>query len=195
MSDNNQPARWPEIFRASFGLSFWIFVLVAVLMAGACYAVLGEEVFTTTLREDGEMISSLLPRVAAAQIVAGLIWVLISRKRMTDFVNKSRGKRGLLIATAAGIITPGGPMSAYPFLAILAGTGADRGILVTYITSWALLGVQRIIVWDIPLMGIDFSMLRFAVCLPLPIVAGMIARRIPFGGDIEPIDKFPDDRR
>lgn len=163
-------------------------------MAGICYAVLGDEVFTATLREDGEMISSLLPRVAAAQIVAGLIWVLISRKRMTDFVNKSRGKRGLLIATAAGIITPGGPMSAYPFLAILAGTGADRGILVTYITSWALLGVQRIVVWDIPLMGIDFSLLRFAVCLPLPIVAGLIARRIPFDGAIKSFDDFGNHR-
>ena len=195
MSDDNQPARWPEIFRASFGLSFWIFVLVAALAAGISYAVVGAEVFVATLKNDGEMIGSLLPRVAAAQVVAGLIWVLISRKRMSYLVNKSRGQRGLLIATAAGIITPGGPMSAYPFLAILAGTGADRGILVTYITSWALLGVQRIIVWDIPLMGIDFSLLRFVVCLPLPIVAGLVARRIPFDGDMQSPDKLKADQR
>jgi hypothetical protein len=68
-------------------------------------------------------------------------------------------------------------------LAILAGAGADRGILVSYITSWALLGVQRMIVWDIPLMGVDFSVLRFAVSLPLPILAGYIARRISIGVD------------
>ncbi|NNC77628.1 MAG: hypothetical protein HKN77_06645 [Woeseiaceae bacterium] len=184
MSEPGGPESWAEVVKKSFGLSFWIFVLVALLFAVICYNVLGKHDFDATLRSDGEMITSLLPRVIAAQIVAGLIWVLVSRERMSKLVKKSRGKRGLLIATAAGIITPGGPMSAYPFLAILAGTGADRGILVTYITSWALLGVQRIIVWDIPLMGMDFSLLRFAVGLPLPIVAGLIARRIPFTVDL-----------
>ena len=195
MTDDNQPERWREIFKKSFGLSFWIFVLVAAMAAGVCYVIAGEQTFTATLQQDADMIGTLLPRVAAAQVVAGLIWVLISREQMSGFVNRSRGKRGLLIATAAGVITPGGPMSAYPFLAILASTGADRGILVTYITSWALLGVQRIVVWDIPLMGIDFSLLRFAVCLPLPIVAGMIARRIPFDGAIASIAMPRDDRR
>ena len=90
-----------------------------------------------------------------------------------------------MLATLAGSVTPGGPASAFPPLAILAGTGADRGILVAYITSWALLGIQRIIVWDIPLMGIDFSMLRLLIGLPLPIIAGMVARRLPFSVTLE----------
>ena len=84
-----------------------------------------------------------------------------------------------MLATAAGIITPGGPASAFPFLAILAGLGADIGILVAYITSWALIGIQRIIVWDMPFMGADFSLLRLLVSLPLPILAGIVARRLP----------------
>ena len=71
-------------------------------------------------------------------------------------------------------------------LLILAGSGADRGLLVAYITSWAILGVQRIIVWDIPFMGIDFSLLRFLIGLPLPIIAGMLARRLPFSVSFEP---------
>ena len=87
--------------------------------------------------------------------------------------------RGLIIATAAGIVTPGGPASAFSLLVIVASAGADRGILITYITSWALLAVQRIIVWDLPFMGAEFSAIRFLVCLPLPILAGMIARRLP----------------
>jgi len=86
----------------------------------------------------------------------------------------------LLVAAAAGLITPGGPASAFPLLALLGSAGADRGILVAYITSWALLGVQRILVWDLPFMGAEFSATRFLVCLPLPILAGVIARRLPF---------------
>ena len=94
-------------------------------------------------------------------------------------IGRESGLRGLLIATAAGVVTPGGPASAYPFLAVLAGSGAERGTLVAYIVSWSMLGMQRILVWDVPFMGADFSLLRFAVSLPLPVVAGLVARRLP----------------
>lgn len=87
--------------------------------------------------------------------------------------------RGLIIATVAGTITPGGPASAYALLAVLAASGADRGAMIAYITAWATLGLQRILVWDVPFMGAEFAILRFAISLPLPVVAGLIARRLP----------------
>jgi uncharacterized membrane protein YraQ (UPF0718 family) len=181
MSADKQPGRidWPDLLRESFGQSFWFFVAFAAGMAGICYLVLGPDAFAAAVARDRELLADLVPRVAAAQIVAGMIWVLLPRNKMSEFLRRNQGRRGLIIATAAGAITPGGPSSAFPFLLILAGSGADKGILVAYITSWALLGVQRIIVWDIPLMGIDFSLLRFLIGLPLPIIAGMLARRLP----------------
>lgn len=182
MTDSKADVHWRDLFKQAFGLSFWLFVAVAVVTAGICYTALGPTIFADAIAQDFDMLGTLLPRVAAAQIVAGLIWVLVPRERLSQFMNKGRGRLGLLVATFVGIITPGGPMSAYPFLAMLAGSGADRGILVAYITSWALLGMQRIIVWDIPLMGLDFSLLRLAISLPLPIIAGIIARRLPFDG-------------
>ena len=69
--------------------------------------------------------------------------------------------------------------SSASLLVLIGGVGADRGILVAYISSWAMLGLQRILVWDLPLMGVEFSVIRFLVCLPLPILAGLIARRLP----------------
>lgn len=148
-------------------------------MAGICYATLGPEVFESAVARDRQMLANTLPRLAAAQVVAGLLWVMLPHDRFSRLLGNHSGHRGLVIATVAGIITPGGPAAAYPFLAIIAAAGADRGVLVTYITSWALLAAQRIIVWDIPFMGIDFSSLRFLVCLPLPMLAGLIARRLP----------------
>lgn len=174
------PPGWADTLRKSFGVSFWVFAAVALLAVGAAYKVLGPSEFSSTLAKNSELLADFLPRVLAAQIVAGFVWVLLPRDRMSEFLRRSSGRRGLLIATVAGAITPGGPASAFPFLAILAGGGADRGVLVAYITSWALLGLQRIIVWDIPLMGIDFSILRFLICVPLPIIAGALARRLPY---------------
>lgn len=175
----------PGLLRQSFSRSFWLFVLIAAAAAAACYAVLGPEAFAEGLARDRQMLADLLPRVAAAQVVAGLAWILLPRDRVSAFLRRNQGRRGLVIAAAAGAITPGGPASAFPFLAILAGAGADRGILVAFITSWALLGMQRIIMWDIPLMGMDFSVLRFVISAPLPIIAGMVARRLPFTVSLE----------
>ena len=170
---------WRGVLRESFGPSFWLFAAFAAVMALTCYAVLGPETFDSAVADDLELIGNTLPRVAAAQIVAGFVWVLLPRDRLLRLLGANSGLRGLGIATAAGILTPGGPASAFSLLAIVAGAGADRGILITYITSWALLAVQRIIVWDLPFMGAEFSATRFLVCLPLPILAGIIARRLP----------------
>lgn len=177
----DEPGRidWAGLLKDSFGRSFWFFVAFAAAMAGFCYAVLGPAAFFAAIDEDMAQLADLVPRVTAAQYLAGMIWVLLPREKVAQFLNRNQGRRGLLIAAAAGAITPGGPASAFPFLVMFAVSGADRGILVTYITSWAILGLQRIVVWDIPLMGIDFSALRFVVSLPLPFIAGVIARRLP----------------
>lgn len=170
---------WAGLLRESFGPTFWLFAGFALAMAWICYSLLGPEVFESAVDRDKTLLANTLPRLAAAQVVAGLIWVMLPRDRFSRLLGQNSGHRGLAIATVAGIITPGGPASAYPFLAIIAAAGADRGILVTYITSWALLAAQRIIVWDVPFMGVEFSSLRFLVCLPLPMLAGLIARRLP----------------
>ncbi len=170
---------WASLLREGFGLAFWLFAAFAIGMGLTCYILLGPETFAGAVSGSLELVGNTLPRVAAAQFMAGFVWAMLPRDRFSQLADANLGLRGLVIATAAGIITPGGPTSAFSLLAIAAGAGADRGILVTYITSWALLAVQRIIVWDLPFMGAEFSAIRFLVCLPLPILAGIIARRLP----------------
>ncbi len=173
-------AWWRELLRTGFGTSFWGFVAFAALAGAACYLVDGKAVFLDALSGDIELLLRTAPRIALALTVAGLLWVTLPRDRVTSLIGTESGLRGLLIATAAGIVTPGGPSSAFPLLAVLGASGADRGAMIAYVSSWAILGLQRILVWDVPFMGAEFSLLRFLVCLPLPIIAGLIARRLPF---------------
>ncbi len=170
---------WAGLIRASFGPSLWLFAAFAAGMGLTCYIVLGAERFGGAVSGGFDLVWNTLPRVTAAQFMAGFVWAMLPHDRISQLGEADHGLRGLVFATAAGIVTPGGPASAFALLAIAAGAGADRGILITYITSWALLAVQRIIVWDLPFMGAEFSMTRFVVCLPLPILAGIIARRLP----------------
>jgi len=83
-----------------------------------------------------------------------------------------------MLATAAGTITPGGPFTSFPIVHALWVAGADAGALIAYLTAWALIGLNRLIVWELPVMGAEFALVRTLVCLPLPIVAGLIARAL-----------------
>lgn len=178
--DQDHAGSWlGGVLRRSFGRSFWGFVLFAVVSATACYLALGPAAFDQAVERDIAMVMKTLPRIVAAMLVAGMIWVMLPRDRLTRLIGSESGLRGLVVSAAAGVITPGGPSAAFSLLAVLGGAGADRGALVAYIASWSMLGVQRIIVWDVPMMGAEFSLTRFLVSLPLPILAGLIARRIP----------------
>jgi uncharacterized membrane protein YraQ (UPF0718 family) len=163
----------------AFGRSFWGFFAAAVVLGLLCGAVKGGEVVALALRGDADLLVDLLPRVFIALSIAALIWVLLPRDRVSALVGQESGMRGLMIATAAGTITPGGPSSAYSLLAVMAVSGADRGALIAYITAWATLGMQRILIWDVPFMGAEFASLRFIVSLCLPVLAGLIARKLP----------------
>lgn len=173
------PIWWRSLAGTAFGRSFWGFLAAAALLGVICWTVKGREVVTLAFAEDLRILLGLLPRVLIALSIAALVWVMIPRDRISSLVGRESGLLGLVIATIAGTVTPGGPSSAYSLLAVMAVSGADRGALVTYITAWATLGVQRILVWDFTFMGTDFAFLRFMVSLPLPIIAGLIARRLP----------------
>ncbi len=174
-------AAWVRgVLKDAFGLGFFGFLAFAVVTGLVCYFVIGGEAVASALANDVDVLLTLLPRVGVAISVAALLWVMLPRDKVSHFIGRDSGLRGLVIATIAGTITPGGPSSAYALLAMLGAAGADRGAMIAYIAAWATLGLQRILVWDLPFMGGEYALVRFAVCVPLPIIAGLIARRLPF---------------
>lgn len=183
MSDHHSTASSKHFIKAlaqqAFGKTFWMFTALASVMAVIAWIVLGPAAFQAAFDRNLYTLAVTVPRMIFALAAAGFIWVMLPRDLLSRFIGRNSGLKGLIIATAGGIITPGGPASAFPLLAILGGAGADRGIMIAYITSWAMLGMQRILVWDLPLMGNEFTLVRILVSLPLPIIAGLIARQIP----------------
>ncbi|MBL4646620.1 MAG: hypothetical protein JKY99_09225 [Rhizobiales bacterium] len=167
------------VIKDAFGRSFFGFLLFAVIAGVFCWWFKGPEIFFDTINGDIDLILRSLPRIAVALSIAGLIWVMLPRDRVSALVGENSGMKGLLVATLAGTITPGGPSSAYALLGVLAVSGADRGALIAYITAWATLGMQRILLWDVPFMGEEFAIFRFIVGMPLPVIAGLIARALP----------------
>lgn len=157
-------------------------LFVAALMLGSGAAVLGLRgwpAFLHALDVAWEIFLVVLPALGAGVLLAGFLQGLLPRDLVTRRMGAGSGLAGLLLATAAGTLTPGGPMAAFPLVLVLAAAGADRGALVAYITAWSVLGFQRTLVWEWPVLGLDFALLRVAASLPLPLLAGWLARLLP----------------
>ena len=60
--------------------------------------------------------------------------------------------------------------------------GADAGAVVAFITSWTLIGYTRALVWELPFFGSDFVIWRIVAAVPLPIIAGILARIVVRAG-------------
>jgi uncharacterized membrane protein YraQ (UPF0718 family) len=120
------------------------------------------------------MLAFILPRLLPALILAGLFQILVPQDVVSRHFGREAGLKGLLIATGAGMVTPGGPMVSVPFMVALSNSGAALPVLVAYMTSWSLFGVQRIIAWEAPLMGWHFVWVRVIPSLAFPVVAGWL---------------------
>ena len=120
------------------------------------------------------MLAFVIPRMVVAIILAGLMQVLVPQDFVSRHFGQGGGVRALLLATLAGMITPGGPMVTVPFMVALANSGAALSSLVAFMTAWSLFGLQRIIAWEAPLMGWRFVVARVVPSLAFPVIAGWL---------------------
>lgn len=123
--------------------------------------------------EGASLLLSVAPQLALGFLLAGLATVLIPQSAIARFVGEGSGIQGLLVATAAGAVTPGGPFLQFPLVAVLMRNGASEGAVAAYLTAWSMLGLQRVLVWELPVLGPTFTSARWAVSLLLPIVVGL----------------------
>lgn len=159
----------------------WSSATIAVAVGGSAAVVYwrdGAARFWEILFSDFSLFVDILPKVLAACLIAAFVAVLMPRQTVMRWVGAESGFLGILIATLAGVICPGGPITIFPIAAAFVAIGADTGAAIAFITSWTLLGYARILVWELPFFGIDFVIWRTLISIPLPIVAGLLARFI-----------------
>jgi uncharacterized membrane protein YraQ (UPF0718 family) len=157
----------------------WTYILIAVLSVGAAIVVFqrdGWPMVEQILWDDLKLFAAILPKVAAGCFIGAMARLLIPRETIVRWVGAGSGIRGLLIAAGVGALFPGGPFTIFPLAAGFMLGGADRGAAVAFITGWLLLGINRMIIWEMPFMGTDFAVMRTVLSLPIPVLAGLLAR-------------------
>ena len=128
------------------------------------------------LKSAGNILIQILPLLIFAFIVAGMIQHLVPYEIISKWIGAESGFRGILIGTALGGLTPGGPYVSMPIAAGLLRAGASVGTMVAFLTGWSLWAITRLPM-EVGLLGWKFTLIRLACTFFFPPIAGLIANR------------------
>lgn len=124
----------------------------------------------------GKLLWQVGPVLLPAFLLAGMASVLVPADTLAGWLGAESGARGLVIATGAGALAPGGPFILFPVLAVLLEKGAGVGVVTSFVTSWALLGLHRIAAFEVPLLGWRFALVRVISSCVFPVMIGALAQ-------------------
>ncbi len=159
-----------------YGPAIFVWSL-AIGFGGLCFFLKGEAAFLRAFWVDVGIVETMAPRFLLGLLLVGFLTVLAPREAVARALGAGSGLKGVLIAAAAGALLPGGPWVIMPLVLAIARAGADAGACVAFVIGWGALGLNRLLVWELPFLGFEVAGLRWLAALPLPIVAGLIVRR------------------
>ena len=154
------------------------FVVLAIVAAGLVAWTKSTDAATAAIRSGLVLFAMIAPMIVMGLFLGGLVKAMADPNKVAPWLGAGSGLRGLGVATILGAITPGGPFAAFPIVFALFAAGADVGAVVAFLTSWALIAIHRVVIWELPLIGGDLVGFRLLVSLPLPLLAGWLARKL-----------------
>ena len=162
--------------RRLFDSTLILMACLLLVLAGFAYLRGGTELLGLGFAQGWALLARFAPSIVVSLLAAGFADQLLPRDAMSAWMGEESGLRGILLGTAAGILTPSGPFIAMPLAVVLLRGGAATGAVVAFLSGWALLALHRLVAWEVPILGWRFALLRYAVCLALPVLAGLLAR-------------------
>jgi uncharacterized membrane protein YraQ (UPF0718 family) len=120
----------------------------------------------------------MLPRMVIGLSGASFMADLLPRDVVAALFGPEQGSLGIVIATLAGWLTPGGPMVAFAFAATGMKAGAATGPVLAYVTAWSIVSLTRTLSHELPMLGARFMVLRIVISAPVPLILGLLGQAI-----------------
>ena len=120
----------------------------------------------------------IIPRIFLGVVGSGYLAEIMPQNLVIQSLGPNSGLLGVTIASFAGALTPGGAVIGFALGATALKAGAGAPQVIAYTTAWALFALQRVVVWEIPMMPPRIVWLRAAVSVPLPFLAAFGAMLI-----------------
>lgn len=165
--------------RRLFDWSFWLIAVLTTLSLAIVWQRDGTEIVRHIFIDDLWLFAEILPKVIAGTLIGELVRRLVPREVIVRWLGEGSGLKGLMIAAFIGFLFPAGPFTVFPLAAALLISGADRGAAVAFVTGWLLIGLNRMLIWELPFFGADIVGLRMLVSCWMPVAAGLLARWLP----------------
>ena len=110
-------------------------------------------------------------------LVVGQIHVLITREKLDRWLKRFSGFKGIVISALAGGLFPGGPYVYIPFIQSFNEKGMPFYIFISFIFGKGVYDFARIPM-EISLVDSSVTLIRNLITLPIPLIIGMLARRL-----------------
>ena len=144
---------------------------VIALALGLISASRSRAVFRASLREGFSDTLKLIPRIMLGVVGSGYIAAILPPEIVGHWLGADSGATGLGIAVLGGAFTPGGPVIGFSIGAAALKGGAGTPQVIAYTIAWALFAVQRLFIWELPVMPQRLVLVRVIASLPLPFLA------------------------
>lgn len=164
--------------RPKIDLNLTILIVLLVITIIVIFFVGGWNLFTDGLAETVDLVQTVWLRLLIGIILGGLIQVIVPKSTISKWLGPSSGLKGILIGSYIGIIIPGGPYVHLPIIASVYKAGAGVGPVIALLAGRALLGLQVLLVWQIPFLGTSIPLARYITCLLMPPLIGLFGQYI-----------------
>lgn len=153
-----------------------LIVLVAIVLAFMALALQtgGSTTMLQGLEKGWDLLASVAIRLVLGFALAGLMQVVIPPQYVLQWIGHESGFSGVLIGSFVGSLMPGGPYVMFPVIGGLYRAGAGVGPLMALVTSWSVTSFNRLLVWEIPMLGAKISLVRFAASILFPPIVGVL---------------------
>ena len=150
-------------------VDIFLWGLCAVLMLFA--AMRGRAVLFACTREGAIDYLKLVPRIFIGVVGSGYLAEMLLQDVVGRWLGPDSGVVGVGLAVLGGAFTPGGPVVGFSIGAAALKGGAGAPQVIAYVSAWALFALQRLFLWEMPVMPARLVWLRVAASLPLPFLA------------------------
>ncbi|MEM6713097.1 MAG: hypothetical protein AAF590_12565 [Pseudomonadota bacterium] len=154
------------------------FALLLYVIAGAMVVIAARRdkaLVRKGFMEAWDQFLRILPALTVGVLGAGFVAALVPAEVAQTYLGEGSGVTGYLLAYVIGAVIPGGPVVGFALGAAALQAGASLPIIVVFVTSWGLVNLHRLIIWELATVPRRVTLVRLIVSAPVPIVLGVAA--------------------
>lgn len=118
----------------------------------------------------------MIGRMIMGVLAASFLAELLPKDLVGEVAGGNSGWTGILLASVLGALVPTGPMVLMPVVVALIEVGVGLPQAVAFLSSWSLMALHRVVVWELPMMGPNFTLIRLLASIALVPLSAYLAQ-------------------